>query len=221
MKPLLMIVLVFGPALFLILISLNKCEHNFTQLPDYGSIGEYKFYNEVGEFIENESFNEKIVVFNIIQTSCPSECSIDIPKFNLLIYQHYVKHQKKMSHLKFISIVTDRNGEPVSESEIEEMKFTLQDIIPDFNDSIWMLVSGDPKQVYDIESNNVNLFEQREEGAFSKKPFMETMMIIDKTNHLRLVRRGTKEGYIRDFKEHLALLQKQYDKEDYAKNKGE
>lgn len=214
-----MVVLVFGPALFLILISLNKCEHNFTQLPDYGNIGKYKFYNENGDFIDNKAMDDKIVVFNIIQTSCPSECSIDIPKFNLLVYQHYAKHQKKMSHLKFISIVTDKNGAPVPENEVEEMKFILQDIVPDYNDSIWMIVSGDPKQIYDIESNNVNLFEQREDEAFSKKPFMETMMIVDKTNNLRLVRRGTEEGYIRDFKEHLALLQKQYDKEDYANNK--
>jgi hypothetical protein len=45
------------------------------------------------------------------------------------------------------------------------------------------------------------------------------LLIVDKENNLRLVRKGTIEGLIRDFKEHIALLQKQYDKDAYRERK--
>jgi hypothetical protein len=43
--------------------------------------------------------------------------------------------------------------------------------------------------------------------------------LLDKKNDLRMVLSGTSEGMIRRMKEHVALLQKQYDKERAAKTK--
>ncbi|MDX1652890.1 MAG: SCO family protein [Brumimicrobium sp.] len=218
LKPLLLVVLVFGPALFLILISLNKCEHKFQTLPEYGNIGEYRFVNSDGEEITHKTQEGKITLFTTIQTSCPEKCAINLAKFNLLLYQDYRKNQKNLGHVKFVSILTDENGNPVD--NLDEILFTMKDIVEGFDPDIWNIVTGDPKQVYDIESNEINLYEQRSDSAFANKPFLETLLIVDKQNTLRLVRRGDQEGLIRDFKQHVALLQKQYDKEK-AKKEGE
>lgn len=217
MKPLLMIVLVFGPALFLILISLNTCEHKFTKLPVYGELEDFEFTTVNGGKITPESQLDKITIYTTLQTSCPKECAIDMAKFNLLIYQHYRKYQRKMSHIKFVSIVTDENGNPVD--NLEEMNYLLDDLVQGYDPEIWKLVTGDPKQIYDIENNSINIFEQESDEAFAKKPYLETMMIVDKENKLRLIRRGGEEGLIRDLKEHIALLQKQYDKEAFNAKK--
>lgn len=205
-----MVVLVFGPALFLIFISVSKCEHKFQTLPEYGNIGEYKFTNSEGEIISNKTQKDKITLFTTIQTTCPEQCAIDLAKFNLLLYQDYRKNQKKLGHVKFVSIVTDAEGNPVD--NLDEIVFTLNDIIEGFDPSIWNIVTGDPKQVYDIENNDVNLYNATSDSSFAEKPYLETMLIVDKQNQLRLVRRGNQEGLIRDFKQHVALLQKQYDK---------
>jgi cytochrome oxidase Cu insertion factor (SCO1/SenC/PrrC family) len=210
LKPLLMVVLVFGPALFLILISVSQCEHKFQTLPEYGDLGKYEFTNSEGDVISDKTQKDKITLFTTIQTSCPEQCAIAIAKFNLLLYQDYRKNQKKLGHVKFVSIVTDSEGNPVN--NLDEIMFTLNDIIQGFDPSIWNIVTGDPKQVYDIENNDVNLYNAKSDSAFAKKPFLETMLIVDKQNQLRLVRRGDQEGLIRDFKQHVALLQKQYDK---------
>lgn len=45
------------------------------------------------------------------------------------------------------------------------------------------------------------------------------MLLLDKKNHLRMVLSGKTEGMIRRMKEHIALLQKQYDKENLKKSK--
>lgn len=217
MKPLLMIVLVFGPALFLILISLNTCEHKFTKLPIYGELKDFEFTDANGEKITPETQLDKITIYTTLQISCPKHCAMDLAKFNLLIYQHYRKYQRKMSHIKFVSIVTDENGNPVE--DLEEITYLLEDIIQGYDPEIWKLVTGDPKQIYDIENNKVNIYVQVSDEAFANKPYLETMMIVDKENNLRLIRRGTEEGLVRDFKEHIALLQKQYDKEAYNAKK--
>ncbi|MEX1192495.1 MAG: SCO family protein [Brumimicrobium sp.] len=205
-----MIVLVFGPALFLILISVNKCEHKFQELSSYGSLGEYEFVNSEGKTINHKTQKDKITLFTTIQTSCPEECAIALAKFNLLLYQDYRKNQKNLGHVKFVSIVTDEEGNPVD--NLDRIVYTLNDMIQGFDPKIWNIVTGDPKQVYDIESNGINLYEQKTDTAFAGKPYLETLLLVDKDNELRLVRRGNQEGYIRDFKQHVALLQKQYDK---------
>ncbi|HLV40676.1 MAG TPA: SCO family protein [Brumimicrobium sp.] len=214
-KPLLMIFVVFGPATFLILITMGKCEHNFQELPIYSEMPQYEFIGADGKVINNKTQEGKITLFTTLQTSCPQNCAIDIFKFNLSIYQDYRKNQKSLGHVKIISIVTDREGNPVD--NLDEILFTMNDMIEGYDSSIWNLATGDPKQIYDIENNGVNLYSTVSDSAFAGKSFLETMLIVDKQNQLRLVRRGNQEGLIRDYKQHVALLQKQYDKEEKSK----
>jgi hypothetical protein len=47
---------------------------------------------------------------------------------------------------------------------------------------------------------------------YGGEAFQELILLLDKQNHLRMVLSGKTEGMIRRMKEHIALLQKQYDK---------
>ncbi|MFX3743857.1 hypothetical protein ACJBRH_11555, partial [Streptococcus suis] len=73
----------------------------------------------------------------------------------------------------------------------------MNDMIEGYDSSIWNLVTGDPKQIYDIENNGVNLYSTTSDVSFAGKSYLETMLIVDKQNQLRLVRRGNQEGLIR------------------------
>jgi cytochrome oxidase Cu insertion factor (SCO1/SenC/PrrC family) len=216
-KSILMLVLVFGPASLLILISTNKCEHKFEELPFYGALDDFELYLSDGTKLTPENQLGKITLFTTIQATCPNTCALNIPQFNLLLYQHYRKNRKKLGHIQIVSIMTDEDGNPTG--NFDEITFLLDDMINDYDPEIWMLASGDPKQIFDVTNNNVRWIEQRDDQAFAGKPYLETMMIVDKENNIRLLRRGSDEGNIRDFKQHVALLQKQYDK-DAFKAKG-
>lgn len=221
-RSILMLLLVFGPASLLIFFALNKCENKFKMLDDFGSIGTYSFETSAGQTITEKDMKDKVVIFTTIQASCPQECAIAINHFNLLIYQKYRKTQRKNSHIKFVSILTDTEGKAVS--DLSEVEFYLKDEIQGYDPKIWALVSGDPKQVYNIENNGINLYEQRNEQAFGGLPFLQAMLLIDKENHLRWVGKGAterstttdmvirEESMIRDFEQQIALLEKQYDK---------
>ncbi|MGB0932785.1 MAG: SCO family protein [Lishizhenia sp.] len=222
-RSILMLLLVFGPASLLVFFALNKCENKFKMLDDFETIGNYSFTTSTGKTITDENMDGNVVIFTTIQGSCPQECAIAINHFNLLIYQKYRKTQRKNSHIKFVSIITDSEGNPIE--NMSEVEFYLKDEIQGYDPNIWMLVSGDPKQVYNVENNGVNLFEQRDDAAFAGKPYMQAMLLVDKNNHLRWVGKGAterskttemiirEESMIRDFEQQMALLEKQYDKQ--------
>jgi len=211
-KSLLMMFVVFGPASVLILITMGKCEHNFETLPIYSEMPAYEFIGADGKVINNKTQEGKITLFTTIQTSCPQDCAINLFKFNIGIYQDYRKNQKSLGHIEIISVVTDEKGNPVD--NIDELLFTMNDMIEGYDSTIWNLVTGDPKQIYNIENNGVNLYTTTSDSTYASKSYLETMLIVDKQNQLRLVRRGNQEGLIRDYKQHVALLQKQYDKDE-------
>ena len=82
----------------------------------------------------------------------------------------------------------------------------VHDLTENYAPSIWILATGNIKEIYNLESNGVSLTDE-------KANFQELMLLIDKQQHLRMVLSGNVEGQIRRMKQSMALLQKQYDKQ--------
>jgi cytochrome oxidase Cu insertion factor (SCO1/SenC/PrrC family) len=198
--------LLFGPALLLIFISSRGCEHKFKELDDLGEIPSYSFTGINGKKYSNRSFKNKVVLFTTIQQTCPDSCSISLWHFDQLIYQHVRKNQKKLGHLRIVSFVTDGKG-----NQIKDLKSTesiLKDQFEEYDPKIWILANGDSKTIFNITRNGQQL--SKEAG----NSYQELMLLGDKENHLRMVLSGKSEGMIRRMKQHMALLDKQYDKND-------
>lgn len=210
-RKLLVVLVAFGPGTVIFLMAIGKCENKYQSLPIYGQMPEYEFTGADGKIINNKTQEGKITLFTTIQTSCPQNCAIDLFKFNLLVFQDYKKNQNKLGYIKIVSIVTDENGDPVN--NIDELLYTLNDMIDGYDSTIWNIVTGDPKQIYDIENNDINLYTTTTDSSFAGKSYLETMLLVDKHNQLRLVRRGNKEGYIRDFKQNVSLLKMETEKD--------
>ena len=113
--------------------------------------------------------------------------------------------------MRIISFVTDGEGNPVKDLSV--LRQSMEDNVLEYDPDTWILASGDSKKVYDIERNNKSLLAEGDE-FFGGQAFQELILLVDKQNHLRMVLSGTSEGMIRRMKEHIALLQKQYDKEN-------
>jgi cytochrome oxidase Cu insertion factor (SCO1/SenC/PrrC family) len=204
--------IVFGPALFLVFMATRGCEHQFKKLGDYGAAANYKFVDVDGKPRSSADFKDDIVLVTTLQETCPDSCAVSFWHLNKSIYQHiYSNKRKKLKQVRIISFVTDGNGNPVKDlSNVEAM---LKDRVQDYDPSLWVLASGNPSELYDFESNGEKLKQQGEE-YFGNEGFQELILLLDKQNHLRMVLSGKTEGMIRRMKEHMALLQKQYDKKD-------
>lgn len=213
-KGLVLTLLLFGPASLLIFISTRGCKHKFVELEDMGRIASYSFSDVNGKTYSEKSFANKVVLFTTIQKTCPSNCALSLWHLDQMIYQHLRKNQKKLGFVKIVSFVTDGKGNPIN--DLKEVKETLEDQVESFNDSIWILANGDAKKVFDISRNGNNLL-QEGKSYFGGHAYQELMLLVDKRNHLRMVLNGSSEGMIRKMKEHIALLDKQYDKEKAKK----
>ena len=214
-KSLIALLLVFVPSTLLIFIGTRSCEHNFTKLDDYGKIHSYTFTNINGENKNSDDFKNTIVVINTLQESCPKKCGIAFWPFERSIYQQIRKNQKKLNKVRIISFVIDEDGNPVK--DLSNMQQILKDNVLNYDPKLWILASGDPKKIFNIEHNGVNLLDTQTEDK-KKTAYKDLILLVDKKNHLRMALRANSkspegEGITRRMKQSLALLLKQYDKE--------
>jgi hypothetical protein len=214
-KGLVLFFLLFGPASLLIFLSSRGCSHKFKELDDMGTVKNYSFKGIDGKVHTSKDFKGKVVLITTIQKTCPGDCAISMWHLSQMIFEHIRKNQKKLGYVKIISYVTDGKGNPYH--NLKEVEFMLKDQVEEYDPNIWILADGDAKSIYDITRNGKNLLKQKGKEYFGGEAFQELMLLADKQNHLRMVLKGNSEGMIRKMKEHIALLDKQYDKQAWKK----
>jgi cytochrome oxidase Cu insertion factor (SCO1/SenC/PrrC family) len=211
LKAVLSLLLIFGPASLLIFIGTRGCDHKFEKLGDDGVASKYSFTDVNGKLRNYSEFDNSIVLVSTIQESCPDTCSISLWHVDQILYQHLRKNKsKKLKQVKLISFVTDGKGNPVK--DLKYMSSILKERVEGYDPELWILASGDAKSIYNFTNNGKSLLEKGKQ-YYGGEYFQEILLLLDKNNHLRMALRGNQEGMVRTMKEHLALLQKQYDKE--------
>lgn len=209
--------LLFGPALLLIIISTRGCEHKFKTLDDYGAAKDYSFVSSEGKKYSSKDFKNEIVVISTIQESCPDSCAISLWHIDQSIYQHIRKNKsKKMKQVRLISFATDGEGNPIT--DLGTITKYLEDNVEGYDPNYWIIATGNVKEIYNFEHNGESLLKEGDQ-YYGGQAFQELILLLDKQNHLRMVLSGKTEGMIRRMKEHIALLHKQYDKENAKKAK--
>ena len=203
------ILILLLPASLLVFLSTRGCSHKFEELPDYGIASDYHFVDGRGKSFSSKDFKDKIVVITTLQLTCPDSCAISMWHVDQAIYQHIRKNKKKLKQVKIISFVTDGKGNPIT--DLSMLTESMKDNVEGFDPEIWFLASGNPRSVFDFKFNDQSLL-QKGSNYFGGEAFTELMLLLDKQNHLRMVNRGNAEGTIRRMYQHIALLQKQYDK---------
>ena len=215
-KRFLAFLILFGPAFVLVFIATRGCNHKFKELDDYGKAVDYVFTDADGLKHTYKEFEDKVVLVTILQPECPDSCSISFWHLDQLIYQHVRKNKKKLGSVRIISFVTDGEGKPME--DLSTVKDMLEDRVEEYEPEIWYLAAGDPESLYNFENNDETLLQKGEE-YHGGEAYQELMLLLDRRNHLRMVLSGKSEGMIRRMKEHVALLQKQYDKEESKNEK--
>lgn len=204
--------LLFGPAFLLIFIASRSCEHKFKELDDFGSAVNYTFRKPDGSSLKAEDMKGNILLVTTLQSSCPEKCAISFWHLNQKIYQHLRTNKKKLGTVKILSLVTDGKGNPVD--DLNPVVDMLYDEVEDYNPEIWMVATGDAREMYNFKKNGKSLLQTGDE-YFGGESFQELMLLIDRENHLRMVLSGKTEGMIRRMFEHVALLKKDYDLKEY------
>jgi len=214
-------ILMLGPA-FLIVVFGRGCRSNYQQLDSFGQVGQFNFYFADSTPFNNDSLKGKITIFTTYQVTCPDSCGIDLWFMREHLFKKIYNNRKKLPHVQIISILTDTKGNPIQLEE--DADFGIKDIVVKglkkevYNKTIWRLVSGDPKQIYNITHNKINLYEAQKDGFLSNRLFLECLLLIDENGKLRFIRYGRSESMIRDFHEGFMLLEKEFEKKKRNRN---
>ncbi len=211
-KVILAFLLLFGPAFLLVFIASRGCEHKFKKLEDFGAAVNYSFKKPDGGLLKSNDLKGNIVLVTTLQSSCPEECAVSFWHLNQKIYQHLRTNKKKLGTVKILSLVTDGKGNAVD--DMMPVVDMLYDEVEGYDPEVWMVATGDSRAMYDFKKNGESLL-QKGEDYFGGEAFQELILLMDRENHLRMVLSGTSEGMIRRMFEHVALLKKSYDKEEY------
>ena len=209
LRPVLSMLILFGPALLLIFISTRGCKQEFQKLDDYGKLPAYNFTDAAGKPVKNSDYKNKIVLYTVIQATCPDTCSISLWHLDQLIYQHLRENRKRMGHVKMVSVGIDSKGNP--SDDIGAVEGTLKRFVEGYDPKIWHIVKGDPKTIYNIRHNGKSLMEKGKQ-YFAGEAYTELLMLADKNNHVRMVLPAKTESTIREMWERMALLQGEYDR---------
>ena len=213
-KIVLMLLLVFGPATLLVLIGTRGCEHKFKVLDDYGSAVDYHFIDGMGNERSSKDFSDHVVLITTLQVDCPENCAVSFWQIDQHVYQPVRSSKDKSGSVRIISFVTDKDGNPVEDvAQVQEM---MKDRVEGYDPNVWIVASGDCREIYDFENNNQSLLKKSDE-EYGESGYQELILLLDKANHLRMVRSGSTEAWVREMKQHLSLLQKAYDKEKAKK----
>ena len=208
--------ILFAPAILLILLSTRSCNHKFKKLDDYGAVPTFTVEGADGKIYTKDDFKGKIVLMVNIQENCLDTCNINLFSFEKILYQEIQSHKKSYKDVVILCFANDANGNPVADlSTTQDM---LTDKIHRFDSQKWIVVKGNSKTVYSLEHNGTNLVEasEKENGA---NAYQALMLLMDKEGQLRMVLPGKEEGMFRRMKESLALLMKQYDLEADSKKR--
>ncbi len=212
-KRLMLALLLVGPASLLLLVSSRSCEHNFLELDVMAEMPNYSFEDIHGKTFTNETLKGNVVIFTTIQKMCPDSCSISIWNVDRNLFKYVRENKKKMGHVKIVSFVTDGQGN--SADNLEEIDFLLKDQVVGYDPTIWMLAKGDARKIYDISRNGAKLLND-EKGHYGGEAYQELLLLVDKENNLRMVTKANEEDEVRKMYQSMALLEKQYDKAEYA-----
>lgn len=202
--------ILFAPAILLILLSTRSCNHKFKKLDDYGAVPAFTVEGVNGEMYTKDDFKGKIVLMLNIQENCLDTCNINLFSFEKILYQEIQSHKKSYKDVVILCYANDAKGNSVADLTLTQDM--LKDKIHRFDAAKWILVKGDSKAVYAVEHNGTNLVEasEKERGV---NAYQNLMLLMDKEGQLRMVLPGKEEGMFRRMKESLALLMKQYDLE--------
>lgn len=225
-KRILLFVLLFAVP-FGALYFLSKAHHDFGEPPyigpveyvydddgnvidsQYYQIPDFTFTDLAGNRVDKNTLEGEYIIFTTIQNDCviademPGLCSVYPYHIQELLYKEFHKNKPSFGDVTIVSIITDSLGQPVKPTE------ELRHFFDQFDSEIWKLVEGDPKQVYDFPISEDSTYTQkRKSGYLGNRPYLRTMLLVDKNHHIRGFFGGKTQAEIREFKDRLRVLKK-------------
>ena len=176
------------------------CENKRIELPIYGipiinsrilengsvtydtldhTIQNFKLFNQNGDIITNETFNNKIYIADFFFTTCPTICRK--MKRNLL---HVYKTYEDNKSISFVSHTIDPKNDT-----IEKLKEYSENL--EINDEKWHFLTGDLDEIYNLGENSYMVAAMEDNKAPGGFLHGSAFLLVDTERRIRGVYDGT------------------------------
>ena len=221
---LLFFILLFPSVLYVVL---TKGKHNFIHLPYFGTketvetvvegkkwvdtiyhvIPPFRFINQDGKLISEQTFNNKIYIANFFFATCRSIC----PKMNSQMARVQERF-KGQPDLAFLSHTV--NPERDSVEALAEYSKTIH-----ADTKNWYFVTGDRKTIYDIATGGYMVAAAEDINAEGGFLHSELLVLVDREKRIRGVYDGTSVVEVDKLIDDIKLLYAEYEKHNKERNK--
>lgn len=162
----------------------------------YHTIADFELYNQNGDTITQEFYNDKIYVADFFFTTCTTICPIMTD--HMLQIQEELKNDPEVLLLSHTVI-------PQADSVPQLKKYAVEKGV---NDDKWNLVTGDKKQIYELARKSYLAAKSEGDAGPFDLIHTENFVLVDKKKRIRGFYDGTDPEAIQDLLHDIEVLKK-------------
>lgn len=164
----------------------------------YHTVKDFKLYNQNGDTITQDFYNDKIYVADFFFTTCQTICPIMTD--HMLDIQEKLKDDKEVLLLSH-TVIPNYDSVPVLRKYADE-----KGVI----DEKWNLVTGNKKDIYDLARKSYLAAKSDGDGGPFDMIHTENFVLVDKEKRIRGFYDGTDPTAIEELLQDIEILKKEY-----------
>jgi protein SCO1/2 len=164
------------------------------QAPQVIPIPAFRFTNQNGQSIDNQTFKDKIYVADFFFTSCPTIC----PKVKAQMKRIYDRFANE-PRLALLSHTIDPKRDSVGRLKTYSEKLGVTDA------TRWQFVTGNKDSIYNLARyyNSIAVEDATAPGGFDHSGYI---VLVDKKRQIRSIARGTEAAEVDRFMRDIEIL---------------
>lgn len=179
------------------MVTSELVDSTMQEVRKYHTISDFELYNQNGDTITQDFYNDKIYVADFFFTTCQTICPIMTD--HMLQIQERLKNDPEVLLLSHTVI-------PNADSVPQLKKYAVENGV---NDKKWNLVTGDKKEIYDLARKSYLAAKSQGDAGPFDMIHTENFVLVDKKKRIRGFYDGTDPEAIEELMHDIEVLKKE------------
>lgn len=180
------------------MVNYELVDSTMQEVRKYHTIKDFELYNQNGDTITAEFYNDKIYVADFFFTTCQTICPIMTD--HMLEIQEKLKNDEEILLLSH-TVIPAHDSVPVLRKYADE-----KGVI----DDKWNLVTGEKKEIYDLARKSYLAAKSDGDGGMFDMIHTENFILVDKQKRIRGFYDGTDVDAIEELLQDIEILKREY-----------
>ena len=179
------------------MVTSELVDSTMQEIRKYHTISDFELYNQNGDTITQEFYQDKIYIADFFFTTCQTICPIMTD--HMLQIQERLKDDPEVLLLSHTVI-------PKADSVPQLKKYAIEKGV---KDNKWNLVTGDKKQIYDLARKSYLAAKSQGDAGPFDMIHTENFVLVDKKKRIRGFYDGTDPEAIEELMHDIEVLKKE------------